>query len=97
MDKVIHVGLLGMGTVGTGVVKILKNNAHDISQKVGMSVKIKKIMVRQLGKHRSVDTDAEFTTHIDDIINDKEIDIVVELMGGMEPAKEYILRALRAE
>jgi len=96
MDKVVHVGLLGMGTVGTGVVKILKNNAHDISQKVGMSVKIKKIMVRQLGKHRSADTDAEFTTHIDDIINDKEIDIVVELMGGMEPAKEYILRALRA-
>lgn len=96
MEKIINVGLLGMGTVGTGVVKILTKNAHDILQKVGMSVNVKKIMVRQLDKPRNVETNAEFTTNIDDILNDKEIDIVIELMGGMEPAKDYILRALRA-
>ena len=96
MQKIINVGLLGMGTVGTGVVKILTTNAHDILQKVGVPVNIKKIMVRQPDKLRNVDTNAEFTTNIDDIINDKDIDIVVELMGGTEPAKEYILRALRA-
>jgi len=96
MGKLVNVGLLGMGTVGTGVVKILTNNAHDILQKVGMPVNIKKIMVRQLDKPRNVVSDAEFTTNIDDIINDKEIAIVVELIGGIEPAKEYILRALRA-
>lgn len=96
MEKIIHVGLLGMGTVGTGVVKILTKNTHDILQKVAMPVNIKKIMVRQLDKHRNVDSKAEFTKNIDDIINDKDIDIVVELMGGLEPAKDYILRALRA-
>ncbi|MBP2625632.1 MAG: homoserine dehydrogenase [Firmicutes bacterium] len=96
MEKIVHAGLLGMGTVGTGVVKILAKNAHDILQKVGMPVNIKKIMVRQLDKPRNVDSNAEFTTNIDDIINDKDIDIVVELMGGIEPAKDYILQALRA-
>ena len=96
MEKIVNVGLLGMGTVGTGVVKILTTNAHDILQKVGMPVNIKKIMVRQLDKIRDVDCEAEFTTDIDDIINDKEIDIIIELMGGIHPAKEYILRALRA-
>ena len=96
MGKIVHVGLLGMGTVGTGVVKILTNNAHDILQKVGMPVNIKRIMVRQLDKSRDVDCNAEFTTNIDDIIDDKEIDIVVELIGGTQPAKDYILRALRA-
>jgi len=96
MEKIVHVGLLGMGTVGTGVVKILTKNAHDILQKVGMPVNIKKIMVRQLDKPRNVESNAEFTTNIDDIIDDKDINIVVELMGGLEPAKDYILRALRA-
>ncbi len=96
MKKIINIGLLGMGTVGTGVVKILTNNAYDISQKVGMSVHIKKIMVRNLTKSRNIETTAEFTTSFEDIINDQEIDVVVELVGGMEPAKDYILRALRA-
>ena len=96
MGKIVQVGLLGMGTVGTGVVKILTKNVQDILQKVGMPVTIKKIMVRQLDKSRNVDSQAEFTTNIGDIINDKEIDIVVELIGGMEPAKGYILQALRA-
>lgn len=96
MEKIINVGLLGMGTVGTGVVKIVKNHAHDITQKVGVPVRIKKIMVRDLDKTRNVETDAEFTTNIDDIMDDKDIDIVVELMGGIQPAKDYILRALHA-
>jgi len=96
MKKIINIGLLGMGTVGTGVVKILTNNAYDISQKVGMSVNIKKIMVRNLTKPRDIETTAEFTTSFEDIINDQEIDVVVELLGGMEPAKDYILRALRS-
>lgn len=96
MKQVINVGLIGMGTVGTGVVKILSNNAHGILQKIGIPVVIKKIMVRQLDKPRNIAIDAEFTTNIDDIINDKEIDIVIEVMGSIDPAKDYILRALRA-
>lgn len=96
MEKVVNIGLLGMGTVGTGVIKILNNNAHGILQKVGMPVAIKKIMVRQLDKPRTINVDAEFTTNIDDIINDKDIDIVIEVMGGITLAKDYILRALQA-
>jgi len=96
MGKIVNIGLLGMGTVGTGVVKILTKNAYDILQKVGIPVNIKKVMVRKLDKPRKADCNAEFTTNIDDIINDKDIDIVVELMGGIEPAKDYILRALHA-
>jgi len=96
MGRTINVGLIGMGTVGTGVAKILRNNAQGILQKVGVAIVIKKIMVRQLTKVRNVDVDAEFTTNIEDIVNDKDIDIVIEVMGGIEPAKEYILRALRA-
>jgi homoserine dehydrogenase len=96
MGNTITVGLLGMGTVGTSVVKILTENANDILQKVGVPVKIKKIMVRQLNKPRDINIDAEFTTNIDDIINDPDIDIIVEVMGGMIPAKDYIVKALAA-
>ncbi|EIW18499.1 MULTISPECIES: homoserine dehydrogenase [Pelosinus] len=96
MRKTITIGLLGMGTVGTSVVKILTENANDISQKVGIPVNIKKIMVRQLDKNRNIDVDAEFTTTIDDIINDPDIDIIVEVMGGMNPTKDYIVQALVA-
>lgn len=96
MKKVINIGLIGMGTVGTGVVKILSNNDQGILQKVGTPVVIKKIMVRQLGKVRNVDVGAEFTTDINDIINDQDIDIVIEVMGGIEPAKDYIIKALQA-
>jgi homoserine dehydrogenase len=96
MGNTITVGLLGMGTVGTSVVKILTENANDILQKVGVPVKIKKIMVRQLNKPRDINIDAEFTTNINDIINDPDIDIIVEVMGGMIPAKDYIVKALAA-
>ena len=68
MKQVINVGLIGMGTVGTGVIKILSNNSHGILQKIGIPVVVKKIMVRNLDKTRNVDTNAEFTTNIDDII-----------------------------
>ncbi len=96
MRKTITIGLLGMGTVGTSVVKILTENANDISQKVGIPINIKKIMVRQLDKTRNIDVDTEFTTAIDDIINDPDIDIIVEVMGGMNPTKDYIVQALAA-
>lgn len=96
MGNTITVGLLGMGTVGSSVVQILNENANDILQKVGVPVKIKKIMVRQLNKTRNINSDAEFTTDIDDIINDQDIDIIVEVMGGIHPAKDYIIRALTA-
>ncbi|WP_094602801.1 Homoserine dehydrogenase [Sporomusa silvacetica DSM 10669] len=92
----INIALLGMGTVGTGVVKILTNNAHNISQKVGIPVVIKKILVRNLTKVRTVATEAELVTNIEEILSDPDITIVVEIMGGEIPSKEYMLAALKA-
>jgi homoserine dehydrogenase len=96
MKKKINIGLLGLGTVGTGVVKLLHANGQSIAQKVGTGIEIKKIMVRNASKPRSIEVDHLITTDINDILNDPEIDIVVELMGGEAPAKDYMLSALTA-
>jgi len=96
-NQPIYVGLLGAGTVGSGIIKILSNNADNIEQKVGAPVRIKKILVRNPAKVRNTDFDANLiVNNIDDILNDKDISIVVEVMGGEHPAKEYMLQALEA-
>lgn len=92
----IHIALLGMGTVGTGVVKILSNNAPSIEKKVGAPVVIKKILVRNPNKTRDIATDAQLVTNFDEILNDPDIKVVVEIMGGELPAKDYMLAALNA-
>lgn len=92
----IKVALLGMGTVGTGVVKILANNAHNIEQKVGAPVVIEKILVRNPGKVRQAPTDAKIVTDFEEILKDPDIKIVAEVMGGEVPSKDYMLAALRA-
>lgn len=96
MKDSVNIGLLGLGTVGTGVVNVLTANAHEISQKTGVPVNIKKILVRNLNKVRNIAAGAVLTTNADDILNDNEIDIIVEVMGGEQPAKDYMLRALNA-
>ncbi len=92
----IHIALLGMGTVGTGVVKILSNHAPNIEKKVGAPVIIKKILVRNPNKTRDIATDAQIVTNFDEILNDPDIKVVVEIMGGEFPAKDYMLAALNA-
>lgn len=94
MDKIIKIGLLGFGTVGTGVVHILHDNASLIKQRSGTSIQIKKILVRDLHKARQFSVDAEITTDPQAVIRDPEISIVVELMGGEEPARTLMLEAL---
>lgn len=92
----INVGMLGLGTVGTGVAKLLAANAHSIAQKVGAPVVLKKVLVRSPGKPRQIDLGGAITTDLAAIVDDPTIDIVVEVMGGEEPAKSHILRALQA-
>lgn len=92
----INIALLGMGTVGTGVVKVLTNNAHSIAQKVGTPVTIKKILVKNPGKARNVATDAKLVTDFEEILSDPDIKLVVEVMGGEVPSKDYMLAALNA-
>ncbi|OPY58945.1 MAG: Homoserine dehydrogenase [Pelotomaculum sp. PtaU1.Bin035] len=94
-DKVIRVGMMGLGTVGRGVYRILKENGAGIEQKVGARIEIKKILVRDLEKNRGIDPgEGILTTNISDLIENLGIDLVVEVMGGVEPAFEYSLRAL---
>lgn len=91
----LNLGILGLGTVGSGVVKILEKNAENIKNKVGTEVKIKKILVNNLEKERDIDIDKSLLTDkAEDIINNPEIDIVVELIGGEQPAYDYIIEAI---
>lgn len=96
-QKVINAALLGFGTVGTGVYKVIKNQEAEMEQKVGSQVKISKILVRNLEKAAAkVEDSSVLTNDWEAILNDPSIDIVIELMGGIEPARTYILSALEA-
>ncbi len=97
MDRPVKIGLLGLGTVGAGVCKILQENRRVIYDRAGTEFEIAKILVRALGKPRTVEVDAQLlTTDASDILEDSEISVVVELMGGLEPAYQYIQAALEA-
>lgn len=89
----IKVGIIGVGTVGTSVAQILKDNADVISARAGVTIVVKSGVVKNLNKDRGLDI--KLTNNVDDILNDDEIDIVVELMGGVEEAFEIVKRALR--
>ena len=95
--KVLHAALLGLGTVGTGVYKVLKNQLPEMEQKIGAVVEIKKILVRNLKKAAAKIQEPELlTNNWQEILQDEEIDIVIEVMGGIEPARTYITDALKA-
>lgn len=97
MGQEIKIGLLGAGTVGSGVIKVLGMNAHEIEQRTGVPLVLKKVLVRDKSKKRpDFPASVELTDNAEDILNDPEIEIVVELMGGLHPSREYMLRALEA-
>ncbi|MDD5120331.1 MAG: homoserine dehydrogenase [Candidatus Omnitrophica bacterium] len=92
----INIGLIGFGNIGCGVVKILQQRKTLLAQKIGIEIVVKKICDSDLGRKRDVSVDKKLLTAVaDEIINDPQIDIVVELIGGLSPAKEFILAALR--
>ncbi|WP_321779292.1 homoserine dehydrogenase [Sulfurimonas sp.] len=90
----IKVGIIGVGTVGTSVVQILKDNADIISARAGQEIVVKSGVVKNLKKDRGLDI--KLTDNVDDILNDPEIDVVVELMGGVEEPFEIVKRALKS-
>ena len=95
--KVIRAALLGFGTVGTGVYKVLEKQKEEMIPKLGSQLEISKILVRNLQKAASKVKNPEIlTNNWDEIVKDPEIDIVIELIGGIEPARTYILDALNA-
>jgi len=95
--KVINLGLAGFGTVGTGLARIIQENSDWIRRRLGKELKILKILVRDLEKKRTFlpGPETELTADLEELVHDPDVDIVVELMGGVETAHEVITRALR--
>ena len=94
--KEIKAALLGAGTVGGGVYKLVERRAAEMPDKVGDELKITKVLVKNLQKKREGIPSEVLTDDWEGIIHDPEISIVIELMGGVEPARTYILQALEA-
>ena len=96
MEKTVKIGLLGCGTVGGGVIIVLNENKEEIAKKAGCNIEIKTVLVRDKTKLKPEITKYNIgcTDNLDDILNDPEIDIVVELIGRVHPAKEYIEAAI---
>lgn len=91
----IGVGIMGLGTVGTGVYKVLVNNADIIARRVGAEIVVKRILEKDQTRERGIAVPPElYTLDVNDILNDPEIDIVVEVLGGISPAREFILAAM---
>ncbi|KGM96131.1 homoserine dehydrogenase [Clostridium novyi A str. 4552] len=94
--KKVSIALLGLGNVGRGVWKILDANKDEIRERSGYEIEVSKILVRDRDKNRGIDVPNEIiTTNADEIFEDENIKIVVELMGGIDPAKEYMIRAMK--
>ena len=94
--KKIKVALLGVGTVGTGVYKLIQRRADVMVRTIGAEMEVSKILVHNLYKQREGIDASLLTDNWQEIINDPEIQIVVEVMGGIEPARTMILEALHA-
>ncbi|MDD5157447.1 homoserine dehydrogenase [Sulfurimonas sp.] len=90
----IKVGIIGVGTVGKSVINILKDNADIISARAGVDIVVKSGVVKNLSKDRGLEI--ILSDNVDDILDDSEIDIVVELMGGVDEAFLVVKKALRS-
>lgn len=96
MADTVKVALLGLGTIGSGVYKLIERQQEEMSSKAGASIEIAAILVHNLGKEREGVDRTLLTDCWEDIINNEEIQIVIELIGGIEPARTMILEALKA-
>ena len=96
--KEVIIGFLGCGNVGGGVWNLLDNFRKEIAHRNDeLSIRVKKVLVRDVNKARSCAVPRELlTTDVEEVVSDPEISIVVEFLGGEQPATEYMLRALRA-
>ena len=96
MDK-IRIGLMGLGTVGSGVVRILEGHREDLCRQAGCAFEVRKALVRDLAKRRAVELPpGVLTDRADEVVSSPDIDVVVEVMGGVVQTKTLIERALRA-
>ncbi|MEO6204156.1 MAG: homoserine dehydrogenase, partial [Mycobacteriales bacterium] len=97
MPAPLRIALLGCGTVGAEVVRLLQSSADDLTARIGVPLEIAGIAVRRLGRARDVDVeDALFTTDAMGLVARDDVDIVVEVIGGIEPVRTLLVSALKA-
>ena len=95
MNDPVRVGLLGCGNVGSAVVRLLQDHADDIALRCGFPILVTKVAVRDEGRKRDVPLEAgRFTSDPAEVVDAPDVDIVVEVMGGVDPARSLLLRAL---
>ena len=95
MKKDIGVGLLGLGTVGGGVAEVLVTRSDSLAEHAGLPLILKKVLERDENKRRSAKFDPNMlTSNPEEVLSHPEVDIVIELVGGEHPAKEFIERAI---
>jgi len=95
--QVVNIAFLGFGNIGTGVYKIINKNSELINKREGIKINIKRILVRDINKKRPIDLPKDlYTTEINDIVEDPDISLVVEVMGGEEPARQYLLSVMKS-
>mgnify|MGYP000854536206 CR=1 FL=1 len=93
----IKAGLIGFGNIGAGVVRLLQENADTVRQKVGSGITLKRIADLDITTDRGVRVDPSIlTTDVNELLDDPEISIIIELIGGYEPAKSFVLKAIEA-
>jgi len=96
--KTVKVGLMGFGNIGTGTYKTLEINKRTIEENAGVKIEITKILEKDVDRERDVTVSKDqFTQNPDDIFNDPEISIVIELLGGIEPATSLMLSAMKSK
>ncbi|MGY0693448.1 homoserine dehydrogenase [Virgibacillus sp. FSP13] len=94
MRNNVSIGLLGLGVVGSGVIKLIEDHQDELVHQLGCGVNVKSVLVRNLEKTRDVQIDQRYlTTDPNDVLHNPEIDVVVEVMGGIEEARRHILEA----
>ncbi len=92
----VSIGLLGCGTVGEGVIELTRRRAQKIAGMTGLTPMIKHVLVRDLSKPRGVSfKDERLTNNVRDILDDPQVQVVVETIGGIEPARTFILEAIK--
>ncbi|QRG69419.1 homoserine dehydrogenase [Brevibacillus choshinensis] len=96
MEKqIIKLGLMGFGTVGTGVVRLVQAHQEDLQKQTGLGIEITKILVQDAEKSRNIGSmEGKLTTDPAELLEDPEIEVIVEVIGGIHPAKDFILGAL---
>jgi homoserine dehydrogenase len=91
----VKIGILGLGTVGSGTVNVLTRNSTEISRRAGREIEVSHAVVRDVNRQYACDTDnIDLTLNAEDVVNNPEIQIVVELIGGTSVARDYVLKAI---